>query len=223
MPMQRDELLKEILWEARETASRTGRAAFSPAVMDAVKSVPREAFVPDALVPYAYENRPLPIGHEQTISQPYIVALMTDLLDLAPGARVLEVGTGCGYQTAILSLLAGDVYTIEIVAPLGEDARDRLDRLGYGNVHVKVGDGYAGWPEHAPYDGIIVTAAAPEIPEPLLDQLAIGGILVIPVGYEQQAQQLLRVTRTAGGLEQRVVLPVAFVPFTGQAGGRATD
>ena len=223
MPMQRDELLKEILWEARETASRTGRAAFSPAVMDAVKSVPREAFVPDALVPYAYENRPLPIGHEQTISQPYIVALMTDLLDLAPGARVLEVGTGCGYQTAILSLLAGDVYTIEIVAPLGEDARDRLDRLGYGNVHVKVGDGYAGWPEHAPYDGIIVTAAAPEIPEPLLGQLAIGGILVIPVGYEQQAQQLLRVTRTAGGLEQRVVLPVAFVPFTGQAGGRATD
>lgn len=217
MPRQRDELLSEIAQEARETASYTGRAAFSAAVMDAMKSVPREAFVPDPLVSFAYENRPLPIGHKQTISQPYIVALMTELLDLASSARVLEVGTGCGYQAAVLSLLANEVYTIEIVSPLGEDARERLARLGYNNVHVKVGDGYAGWPEHAPYDGIIVTAAASEIPQALLDQLALGGVLVIPVGPGAHSQQLLRVTKTANGLERQIVLPVAFVPFTGEA------
>jgi len=223
--MQIQDLLAAIERDARETARHTGRSAFSPAVMDALRSVPREAFVPAAMVEYAYENRPLPIGHDQTISQPYIVALMTDLLDLKPDARVLEIGTGCGYQAAVLSLLASVVYTIEIVSALGIEARDRLARLGYANVHVTVGDGAAGWPEHAPYDAIIATAAAPKIPQALLDQLGTGGILVMPIGGSGRRaappQQLMRVTKTATGFEQTVVLPVVFVPFTGDASGAA--
>jgi len=193
------------------------RGVTEPRVLSALRLVERHRFVPEAVRADAYADRPLPIGQGQTISQPYIVALMTELAAVRPGARVLEVGTGSGYQAAVLSLLAGEVYTIEIVAPLAEEARERLARLGYANVTVRAGDGYRGWPERAPFDAILVTAAPPEIPEPLLRQLAPGGRLVAPVGPEGGAQQLLVVERTPGGLTRRTVLPVRFVPMTGEA------
>jgi protein-L-isoaspartate(D-aspartate) O-methyltransferase len=184
-------------------------------VLDALRRVERHRFVPEWLRDHAYEDRPLAIGHDQTISQPYIVALMTEEARVRPGARVLEIGTGSGYQAAVLSLLAGQVYTIEIVEPLATAAAARLEALGYRNVTVRAGDGYRGWRERAPFDAILVTAAPPEIPQPLLDQLAVGGRLVAPVG--EGDQELVVVERTAAGLQRRRVIPVRFVPMTGEA------
>ena len=194
-------------------AVETGREGLSGRVAEAMRAVPRHEFVPWSRRAAAYDNRPLPIGHGQTISQPFIVALMTDLLELTPQARVLEIGTGSGYQAAILSLLAREVYSIEIVAPLGETARQTLARLGYANVTTRIGDGYGGWPEAAPFDGIIVTAAPGHIPPALVEQLAPGGRLVIPVG--ELSQELMVVEKRAdGSLIERRIVPVAFVPFT---------
>ena len=170
--------------------------------------------MPASLAAQAYGDHPLPIGHGQTISQPYIVAFMTEALGLPGGETVLEVGTGSGYQAAVLAEIAARVYSIEIVAPLADEARARLARLGYGNVEVRVGDGYQGWPEAAPFDAIIVTAAAPRVPEPLKAQLKDGGRLVIPVGDE--SQELIVVTRDGRRFEEKRVLPVRFVPMTGK-------
>jgi protein-L-isoaspartate(D-aspartate) O-methyltransferase len=180
----------------------------------AMRKVPRHLFVPPALQAEAYSDHPLPIGHDQTISQPYIVAFMTEALGLRGGETVLEVGTGSGYQAAVLAEIAARVYTIEIVAPLAEEARERLKRLGYGNVEVRAGDGYAGWPEKAPFDAVMVTAAAPRVPEPLKQQLKDGGRLVIPVGDE--SQELVVLTRTGSAYVEDRVLPVRFVPMTGK-------
>jgi protein-L-isoaspartate(D-aspartate) O-methyltransferase len=192
------------------------RGVTDSAVLAALDSVPRHLFVPEDERREAYEDTPLPIGAGQTISQPYVVALMTSLLDVQPGERILEVGTGSGYQAAVLSRLGAEVYSIEIVKLLGERARRTLSELGYRNVHVRIGDGYGGWPNAAPFDGIVVTAAPPRIPEPLLQQLKIGGKLVIPVG--QGYQDLLVLTkRRDGGFDRRSVLPVLFVPMTGEA------
>lgn len=184
-------------------------------VLEAMRRVPRHLFVPQEMQPYAYADSPLPIGHEQTISQPYVVAFMTEALKLKPEDRVLEVGTGSGYQAAILSALVREVYSIEIVEPLAKEAADRLQRLGYSNVKVRAGDGYRGWPEAAPFNAIIVTAAPDHIPQPLLDQLAPGGRLVIPVG--RYLQMLTRIRRTAKGFKTEKLLPVRFVPMTGEA------
>jgi len=190
------------------------RGVRDPRTLAALRKVPRHLFVPDAAAREAYEDHPLPIGHAQTISQPYIVALMTETLGLKGGETVLEVGTGSGYQAAVLAEIAAHVYSIEIVPTLAEEARERLRRLGYGNVEVRAGDGYAGWPEAAPFDAIIVTAAAPRIPEPLKAQLRDGGRLVLPVGDE--SQELIVVTRSGATFAQRRVLPVRFVPMTGK-------
>lgn len=189
-----------------------------PRVLDAMRRVPRHLFVPEPVRDSAYADRPLPIGHGQTISQPYVVAFMTELARLSPEARVLEIGTGSGYQAAVLAGLAREVYTIEIVEPLAAEARERLGRLGIRNVTVRAGDGYRGWPEEAPFDAIVLTAAPPEIPAPLLAQLAPGGRLVAPVGSGWQ--ELVVVERTAAGLVRRSVAPVRFVPMTGEAGRR---
>jgi protein-L-isoaspartate(D-aspartate) O-methyltransferase len=183
-------------------------------VLDAMREVPRHRFVPEGYRGDAYADSPLPIGEGQTISQPYIVALMTSLLELDGDEKVLEIGTGSGYQAAVLARLVREVYSVEILRPLGEQARTTLEELGYDNVHVRVGDGYKGWPEKAPFDGIIVTAAPERIPEPLIEQLKVGGRLVIPVGNFWQ--NLLVITKTADGVEKRTVLPVRFVPMTGE-------
>lgn len=186
-------------------------------VLEAMQRVARHRFVPQRVADAAYDDSPLPIGHGQTISQPYIVALMTELVRPEAGDRALDVGTGCGYQAAVLAELVDRVYSIEIVDPLATEARDRLQRLGYSNVEVRHGDGYGGWPEQAPFDVIIVAAAPEEVPQPLLDQLAAGGRLVIPVG--RHAQQLMLYEKQAdGSLTPAVVAPVRFVPMTGQAG-----
>lgn len=185
-----------------------------PAVLQAMRKVPRHRFVIDELVEHAYDDTPLPIEAEQTISQPYIVALMTQLAAAKPGDRVLEVGTGTGYQAAVLAAMGVEVYSIEIVEELATSAKERLARTGYA-AHVRHGDGYAGWPEHAPFAAILITAAPPAIPEPLKQQLAIGGRLVAPVG--EGVQDLVVVTRTASGFEHKSVLPVRFVPMTGRA------
>jgi protein-L-isoaspartate(D-aspartate) O-methyltransferase len=212
--MQR--MLDEIDSEASYTRSLTGRKRFSSRVMEAVGQVPREQFVPADLRGYAFDNGPLPIGHGQTISQPYIVALMTDLLELQADHSVLEIGTGCGYQTAILSLLARQVYTVEVVQELGAASARRLQELGYTNISFQIGNGYAGWPEHAPYDAIIVTAAAAQVPQALIDQLAPGGRLVIPVGLPYMPQELMLVTKDEQGkIHTRDILGVAFVPLIG--------
>ena len=214
-----DTMLEAIARDARETGDKTGRPVFSDAVMDAMRSVLRAAFVPEAEKPFAWENRPLPIGHGQTISQPFVVALMTELLDVQPGVRILEVGTGCGYQTAVLCVLGATVYSVEVVEPLATAAAARLEAMGYAQATVRTADGHAGWPEHAPFDGIIVTAAAPSVPSALLAQLKTGGSLIIPVGRAAETQQLQRVRKRADGTsEANTVLPVAFVPLTrGQA------
>ena len=185
------------------------------AVLDAMCSVPRHLFVPEAYRSRAYEDGPLPIGHNQTISQPYIVALMTELLDLQPGERVLEVGTGSGYQAAVLAEIADSVYTIEIVKPLADRAREILDSIGYNNIKVMHGDGYQGYEEAAPYDAIIVTAAPDHVPQPLIDQLAMGGRLVIPVGSIYQYLTLYE--KTKEGLKKKTGIAVRFVPMTGKA------
>ena len=211
-------LLDEIRAEVSETWQYTGRAALAPRVLDAFAEVPRHAFLPDTLRAAAYINRPLPIGHGQTISQPYIVALMTDLLDPEPDDIVLEIGTGSGYQAAVLAKLVKQVYSLEIVAALAEQASERLRRLGYGNIEVRQGDGHAGWPEHAPFDAIIVTAAAPDIPPVLIEQLKPGGRFLIPVGSRYSGQDLLLIEKDRHGrVSQKSVLPVIFVPLTGAA------
>lgn len=189
----------------------------SARVLDAMLRVPRHLFVPEPQRTESYSDSPLPIGYAQTISQPYIVAFMTQALDVAPGHRVLEVGTGSGYQAAILGALAKDVYTIEIVAPLAERARELLSALGYRNIQVRTGNGYLGWPEHAPYDRIMVTAAPDEVPTALLQQLKLGGLIVIPVGTVTQELRILR--RTVTGTETLGTLPVRFVPMTNKPGG----
>jgi protein-L-isoaspartate(D-aspartate) O-methyltransferase len=212
----RQAMLKEIAADVRLTSESLNKEALDPRVLEAMAKVPRHELVPDALQGVAYENRPLPIGHGQTISQPYIVAVMTDLLKLEPGARALEIGTGSGYQAAIMGELAGEVYTIEIIAELGEQARRNLELLGYKNIEVRIGDGYYGWQEHAPFDAIVVTAAASHIPPPLIKQLKNGGRMVIPVGSRFMVQQLLLVEKDeAGKVTTRQILPVRFVPLTG--------
>jgi protein-L-isoaspartate(D-aspartate) O-methyltransferase len=212
---QRAAMVAEIAALAGATGRETGRPVFSERVMAAIGKVPRHLLVPPEQVPYAYENRPLPIGHGQTISQPYIVALMTDLLDPKPGDVVLEIGTGSGYQAAVLAELVAKVYTIEIVEPVGRRAAEDLRRLGLTNVVTRIGDGYDGWPEAAPFDAIVVTAAAPAIPQPLLDQLKPRGRLVIPVGTAWQTQQLLVIDKRAdGSTTTRRTIPVRFVPLT---------
>ncbi len=184
--------------------------------MQAMSEVPRHEFVPEGMRAAAYENRPLPIGHGQTISQPYVVALMTDLLRPGPNHRVLELGTGSGYQAAILSRLVDRVYTIEIIEELGQQAADRFQRLGYSNIDARIGDGYYGWEQEAPFDSIMVTAAADQIPPPLIKQLKKGGRMVIPLGGRFQVQQLMLIEKTEEGkLTTRQILPVRFVPLTG--------
>jgi protein-L-isoaspartate(D-aspartate) O-methyltransferase len=183
-----------------------------PRVLDAMRRVPRHLFVPAPLRVRAYEDRPLPIGHGQTISQPYIVAWMTEALRVGPGRKVLEVGTGSGYQAAVLAAMGVEVYTIEIVAPLAEEATRALAASGARPVHARVGDGYAGWPEHAPYDAVIVTAAPDHVPQPLVDQLAVGGRLVIPVG-KRDVQWLTVLTKRKDGIAREQVMPVLFVPL----------
>jgi protein-L-isoaspartate(D-aspartate) O-methyltransferase len=212
---RRKAMVEVIAALARDTRAETGRAQFSAPVMAAMGRVPRHRFVPDAQAARAYDDRPLPIGHGQTISQPFIVALMTDLLDLKPADRVLEIGTGCGYQAAVLAEIARAVYTIEIVEPLAQEAAARLTALDYRNVTARAGDGYRGWSEHAPFDAIIVTAAAPAVPPALIEQLKPGGRLVIPVGAPREAQQLLVIDKdAAGATNTRRILGVRFVPLT---------
>jgi protein-L-isoaspartate(D-aspartate) O-methyltransferase len=180
-------------------------------------TVARHEFVPAAMRPFAYRDEPLPIGYGQTISQPFVVAFMTERLDPKPTDRVLEIGTGSGYQAAVLSLLVAEVYTIEIVEPLAQRARADLERLGYNNAKVLAGDGYKGWPEHAPFDAIIVTCAPEHIPQPLVDQLKEGGRMAIPVG-PPGLQRLYLLQKRGTGLEQRAVLPVCFVPMIRREG-----
>jgi len=208
-------LIDEIRRDTQETRHYTGREALSDAVLNAMRNVDRSQFVPPGSELYAWENRPLPIGYGQTISQPFIVALMTDLLDLAPDHRVLEIGTGSAYQAAVLSELAAEVYTIEIVPELARSAAERLRRLGYDNVQVRSGDGRLGWPDAAPFDRIIVTAVGEDIPPRLLEQLATGGRMVMPIGPRYGGQNLTVIDKTADGVETTQVLPVQFVPLTG--------
>ncbi len=213
-------MLADIRSETALARRWLGRDTLDPRVLEAMARVPRDRFVPEELRDHAWDNGPLPIGHGQTISQPFIVALMTDLLDIEPHHRILEIGTGSGYQTAILAELADQVYTVEVVPPLGAQAKRVLDALGYENIHYRTADGHLGWPEHAPYDGIIVTAAAREIPEELIAQLKPGGRLVIPVGPPWTTQQLRRLTRREDGtLDEQAILPVAFVPLVEEDAG----
>jgi protein-L-isoaspartate(D-aspartate) O-methyltransferase len=212
----REAMVRAIEGDVGRTSELIGQTRLDPRVMEAMSRVLRHEFVPGDQKPHAYENRPLPIGFGQTISQPYIVALMTDLLKVGKESIVLEVGTGSGYQAAILGELVRSVYSIEIIQGLSQAAEERLGRLGYVNVRVKQGDGYYGWKEHAPFDGILVTAASGHIPPPLIEQLKPGGRMVIPVGGPFMVQQLMLVEKGAtGDVRTRQILPVAFVPLTG--------
>jgi protein-L-isoaspartate(D-aspartate) O-methyltransferase len=207
-------MLDDIRQETAYTRLFTGREKLSDRVMEAMSKVPRDKFVPLSQVKRAFNNGPLPIGSGQTISQPYIVALMTDLLEIGKHASILEVGTGSGYQTAILSLLAEKVYTVEIIQSLSEEAEARFKEMHYDNIKTRIGNGYEGWPEFAPYDGIIVTAAAPIIPEALVEQLKPGGRLVIPVGLPYARQELMLLEKQPKGKNRPVkILEVAFVPL----------
>jgi protein-L-isoaspartate(D-aspartate) O-methyltransferase len=209
---KRHGMVKEVLADLKAN----GNPVPSPSVMAAMEKVGRHRFVPDWLAMFAYANRPLPIGHGQTISQPVIVALMTDLIQVKPGDKVLEIGTGSGYQAAILAEIVNSVYSMEIIEPLGKEAAERLAALGYGNVHVKVGDGYYGWPAEAPFDAILVTAAASHVPPPLITQLKPGGRMVIPLGAQFMTQFLMLVEKRAdGSVSSRQIIPVGFVPLTG--------
>lgn len=211
---RRRELLRTVEQQVRQFAPEIGRAQLSPCVARALASVPRHRFVPPEWIELAYANRPLPIGHGQTISQPFIVALMTDLVDPQPHHRALEVGTGSGYQAAVLAQCVAKVYTIEILAPLAERARELLAELGYRNVETRIGDGYAGWPQAAPFDCIVVTAAPDHVPPALVEQLAPGGRMVIPVGPQATGQDLLLIRKQTDGrtVTQRTI-PVRFVPL----------
>ena len=216
---QRRRMVEEIVALAREARAATGRAALSERVLAAMAKVPRHELVPADQKVIAYANRPLPIGLGQTISQPFIVALMTDLMEVKPGDRVLEIGTGSGYQAAVLAELAATVYTVEIVESLAREAAGRLNQLGYRNVVAKVGDGYLGWPEHAPFDAIMVTAAPREVPQPLIEQLKPGGRLVVPVGRQAAGQALLLIEKKSDGtVMRRYILAVSFVPLTDKSG-----
>lgn len=218
-----EQMLRDIDTEIHYTRNLIGRNAFAPAVIAAMAQVPRHLFVAEENRQFAYANGPLPIGWGQTISQPYIVALMTDLLGCGPTDCVLEIGTGSGYQAAVLSRIVSQVYSIEIIPELAQLATERLVRLGYGNVHVRLGDGHLGWPEEAPFDGILVTAAAPVIPPRLVDQLRPGARLVIPVGMPYSHQELLTLDKAKdGSLSASKVLGVAFVPLTGGENDRGS-
>ncbi len=204
--------------QARERMVREqieARGIHDPRVLEALRRVPRHLFVPAEMVPSAYEDGPLPIGQGQTISQPYIVAFMSEALELKPQDKALEIGTGSGYQAAVLARLAREVYSIEILEPLAKQAAERLARLGISNVHLRVGDGYRGWPEAAPFDAIVVTAAPDHIPQALLAQLREGGRMVLPIGRFEQ--DLVRIRRTPEGISREVLLPVRFVPMVGEA------
>jgi protein-L-isoaspartate(D-aspartate) O-methyltransferase len=210
----RARMVSEVEAMYADTRSETGLSAMSPAVRAALGKVERHRLVQDGDRGAAYRNHPLPIGNGQTISQPYIVALSTDLLNLKGGESVLDVGTGSGYQAAVLAEIASRVFSIELIASLGDDARKRLEELGYGNIEVKIGDGYQGWAEKAPFDAIVVTAAAPEVPGALLAQLKPGGRMVIPLGAPGGVQYLTLITKRAdGGHDEKRVLPVRFVPL----------
>jgi protein-L-isoaspartate(D-aspartate) O-methyltransferase len=210
----RDAMLEAIARDVRSIQAELGRSALDPGVVRALARVPRHAFVPAALQDRAYANEPLPIGDGQTISQPTMVAIMTDLLELWPDARVLEIGAGCGYQTAVLAELSARVYAIELEPRLASEARERLARLGYTHVELREGDGRGGWPECAPFDGVLVAAAAREIPRALIDQLAPGGKLVAPRGPELGMQELVLVEKDLDGkVDERSIFPVAFVPL----------
>ena len=213
----RANLIRQIENDVYATSSYLNKKKLDSRVMQAMATVPRHKFVPNRLIPYAYNNRPLPIGEGQTISQPYIVAIMTDLLKIKPSDVVLEIGTGSGYQAAVLAELAEQVYTIEIIEPLHKSATNRLADLGYSNVTTQLGDGYYGWLEPAPFDAIMVTAAAGQVPPPLIRQLKPGGRMVIPVGGAFMTQFLLLIEKRAdGSVSTRQILPVRFVPFTGE-------
>jgi len=213
---QRLQMISDIEDEVQATAKYINKKSFNKSVMQVMRSVPRHEFVPANQRSQAYENRPVPIGYGQTISQPYIVALMTDLLQPQPEHKVLEIGTGSGYQAAILSELVAQVYSIEIIEPLGKSSTQLLARLGYDNIETRVADGYDGWSQHAPYDSIIVTAAISHIPPPLVQQLKNGGRMVIPVGTRFQTQYLTLVEKDLSGtITTQQLLPVYFVPFTG--------
>jgi protein-L-isoaspartate(D-aspartate) O-methyltransferase len=208
--------MREVEADVRRTSTYLGTDRLDTAVMRALRVVPRERFVPETLSRQAYGNHPLPIGKGQTISQPYIVAVMSQLIAIKPGDRVYELGTGSGYQAAVLAEMGAEVYTVEIVPELAQRAAGVLADLGYTKVRVRQGDGYLGWPEAAPFDAVIVTAAGPEIPQPLVDQLRVGGRLAMPLGSATENQTLIAATKRAdGGLDQRDVLPVRFVPITG--------
>lgn len=214
---ERLHLIQLIEQDVKATSAYLKKEALDPRVLEVMATVPRHEFVPDELKSYAYRNTPLPIGHGQTISQPYIVAIMTDLLTVKPDSKVLEIGTGSGYQAAIMAELVSQVFSIEIIKPLGEQATNRLRRLGYDKIKTKIGDGYYGWEEHAPFDAIIVTAAASHVPPPLIKQLKIGGRMIIPVGSQFMAQELLLIDKEEGGkIITRQILPVRFVPLTGR-------
>jgi protein-L-isoaspartate(D-aspartate) O-methyltransferase len=213
----RQQLVKVIEQDVRDTSLYLDKEALDPRVMMAMGKVPRHEFVPATQLPLAYTNRPLPIGYGQTISQPYIVALMSDLIKPQADDRILEIGTGSGYQAAMLAELTGQVYSIEIIEALGKQAAGRLSQLGYDNVTVRIGDGYYGWEEHAPYDAIVVTAAASHVPPPLVAQLKPGGRMIIPIGSRFLTQQLVLIEKQPGGqLVTRQILPVIFVPLTGE-------
>jgi protein-L-isoaspartate(D-aspartate) O-methyltransferase len=207
--------------QARERMVREeieGRGIHDPRVLGAMRKIPRELFVPPGQQSNAYVDLPLEIGYGQTITEPYLVAFMSEALKLKSTDRVLEIGTGSGYQAAVLAELVRQVYTIEIVEPLAKLAADRLRRLGYSNVQVRAGDGYHGWPEAAPFDAIILTAAPPErVPQPLIDELRVGGRLISPVGGSESDQDLILIRRTESGANEQVLLPVHFVPMTGEA------
>lgn len=219
MRILREAMVREIEQSAADLSQDIGGRVLSPRVMAVLRDVPRHLFVPPQHLADAYRNRPIPIGYGQTISQPFIVALMTDILNLAATDRVLEVGTGSGYQTAVLAKLVEDVFTIETCAPLSERAVETFAELGIGNVRSRIGDGYLGWPEAAPFDAILVAAAPLEVPDPLIQQLAPGGRLVVPVGG--QAQQLILVEKQSDqSTVLRDIIPVCFVPLTRQGGSR---
>ena len=212
----REQMIRLIEADVRSTSDYLKQSSLDTRVLEAMARVPRHEFVPPHVVDLAYHNRPLSIGHGQTISQPYIVAIMTDLLDIEPGQRVLEIGTGSGYQAAVLAEVGAQVWTIEIIQALGVQAKARLQRLGYNTIEVRLGDGYYGWPGEASFDAIIVTAAASHIPPPLLQQLKPGAKMIIPVGSQFSTQQLVLITRSDNDeFITRQVLPVRFVPLTG--------